>query len=82
MIPQEAVVTNSAGKQIVMVVGAGNTAHQREIETGVEEGTQVQVVSGLKAGEKIVTSGAYAMDDGTKVDIVAGRRGRRRRGQV
>ncbi len=70
VIPQEAVVTNSAGKQMVMVVGAGNTAHQREIQTGAQEGTQVQVVSGLKAGEKVVTSGAYAMDDGTKVDIV------------
>jgi HlyD family secretion protein len=54
-----------------MVVGSGSTARQREIETGVEEGDKVQVVSGLKAGEKVVTSGAYAMDDGTKVNIVA-----------
>jgi HlyD family secretion protein len=71
VIPKEAVLTSSAGKQMVMVVGSGSTARQREIETGVEEGDKVQVVSGLKAGEKVVTSGAYAMDDGTKVNIVA-----------
>jgi multidrug efflux pump subunit AcrA (membrane-fusion protein) len=71
VIPKEAMVTNPAGKQMVMVVGADNVAHQHEIQTGVTDGNQVQVVSGLKAGEKVVTSGAYAMDDGTKVSIVA-----------
>ena len=71
VIPKEAVLTNSAGKQMAMVVGADDIAYQREIQTGVTDGSQVQVVSGLKAGEKVVTTGAYAMDDGTKVSVVA-----------
>lgn len=71
VIPKEAMVTNPAGKQMVMVVGPDNVAHQREIQAGVTDGNEIQVVSGLKPGEKVVTSGAYAMDDGTKVSIVA-----------
>ncbi len=71
VIPKEAVVTNSAGKQIAMVIDADNVAHQREIETGITDGNRVQVVHGLKAREKVVTSGAYAMDDGTRVEVVS-----------
>ncbi len=42
-----------------------------EFETGIIGGNEVEVVRGLKAGERIVTSGAYAMEDGTKVAIVS-----------
>ena len=31
----------------------------------------VQILSGLKSGEQVVTTGAYALDDGTKVKIVS-----------
>lgn len=70
VIPKEAVLTNPAGKQIAMVIDANHVAHQREIETGIINGNEVQVVRGLKAGEEVVTNGAYAMDDGTKVRVV------------
>lgn len=70
VIPKEAVLTNPAGKRVAMVIDSGNVAHQRQIETGITNGNDVQVVRGLKAGEKVVTSGAYAMEDGTKVAIV------------
>lgn len=70
VIPKEAMVINPAGKRMTMVIDADNVAHQREIETGITDGNEVQVIRGLKAGERVVTSGAYAMDDGTKVAIV------------
>ncbi|MEO6830503.1 MAG: efflux RND transporter periplasmic adaptor subunit [Acidobacteriaceae bacterium] len=70
VVPKEAVITNPAGTRIVMVVDANSVAHQREIKTGITDGNEVQVIGGLRAGEKVVTSGAYAMDDGTKVAVV------------
>lgn len=70
VIPKEAVVTNSAGKQIAMVIDSNDVAHQRQLETGIADGNRIQVIHGLRAGEKVVTSGAYAMDDGTKVAIL------------
>ena len=72
VIPREAIVTNPAGKRLAMVIDANNVAHQRKIETGISDGNEVQVVRGLKVGERVVTSGAYAMDNGTKVTIVPG----------
>ncbi|MFZ0663554.1 MAG: efflux RND transporter periplasmic adaptor subunit [Acidobacteriaceae bacterium] len=69
VVPKEAVLTDPAGGHMVMVV-EGGIAHQRKVKTGITDGERVQVVSGLKAGERIVTSGAYAMADGTRVKIV------------
>lgn len=70
VIPKEALLTGPAGKHTVMVVDSANVAHQREVQTGITDGKNVQIVSGLKAGEHVVTVGAYAMQDGTKVKIV------------
>lgn len=70
VIPKEAVLTGEQGKKTVMVVGSDSVAHEREIKTGISNAEEVQVVSGLKAGETIVTAGAYAMADGTKVSVV------------
>lgn len=70
VVPKEAVLTGPAGKHTVMVVDPSNVAHQREVQTGITDAKNVQIVSGLKAGEKVVTVGAYAMQDGTKVKIV------------
>jgi HlyD family secretion protein len=52
-----------------MVVDAG-VAHQRTVETGIEDSGLVQILSGLKPGEQVVSTGAYAMDDGTKVKVL------------
>lgn len=70
-VPTVAVVTAEDGKTTVMVVGADNIAHKREVKIGVKDGDAQQVVSGLNAGETVITNGAYAMDDGTVVKVVA-----------
>ena len=69
VVPKEAVLTNSAGGRMVMVVDSGNVARQRDVKTGITDDARVQIVSGLKAGETVITSGSYAMADGTKVSI-------------
>jgi RND family efflux transporter MFP subunit len=70
-VPAVAVLTADDGKTTVMVVGADNIAHKREVKLGIKDGDMQQIVSGLDAGETVVTNGAYAMDDGTTVKIVA-----------
>ncbi len=69
IIPKEAMTKAPDGKTTVMVIGADSVAHTREVQTGIVQGDDVQVVSGLKPGEKIVSVGAYAMADGTKVKV-------------
>jgi len=52
-----------------MVVGADNRAHRREVQLGVVSGDKVQITSGLKAGERVITSGAYGLPDNTQVTV-------------
>jgi len=54
-----------------MVVGPDNVAHQKEVKTGISDGQDTQVLSGIQPGDQVVTKGAYGMDDGTKVKITA-----------
>jgi multidrug efflux pump subunit AcrA (membrane-fusion protein) len=45
-------------------------AHERKIQTGVKEGDLVQVLSGLQAGDRVVTAGGLGLDDKAKVRVL------------
>ena len=70
-VPAAAVLTEADGTTSVMVVGDDSRAHQRDVKTGVRQDNQVQIVSGLKAGERVVTAGAYGLPDNTRVQLQA-----------
>ena len=67
VIPASAVLTNSEGKTSVMVVKMDGRAYAQNIETGIREGSLIQVVSGLKSGDTVIATGAYGLPDKTKV---------------
>ena len=71
VIPSVAIQTDTSGKKTVMVVGADGVAHAREIAIGIEGDGNSQVTSGLTTGDRVIISGGYALDDGTKVNIVS-----------
>jgi multidrug efflux pump subunit AcrA (membrane-fusion protein) len=52
-----------------MVVGDDGTAHRKPVTLGIEDGDDVQVASGLAATDLVITSGAYGLDEGTKVKV-------------
>lgn len=58
MIPKEAVL-ETEGKKIIYVLLSGEEFERREVTLGDEYGDKVAVLSGLKAGERVVTQGAY-----------------------
>jgi RND family efflux transporter MFP subunit len=68
-IPLSAVLTGQDGSKSVMVVGPDDIAHKRAIQLGISDGEDVQVSEGLAGTEEVVTTGAYGLDDGTKVKI-------------
>ena len=70
-VPNEAILTSKSGEPVVMVIGPDSIAHERLVKTGISDGQDTQILSGIKAGEQVVTKGAYGMDDGTKVKIIA-----------
>jgi HlyD family secretion protein len=71
VVPEEAIVTDSSGARSVMVVGPDKKAHASPVKVGVTEDGRTEITSGLKAGETVVTVGAYGLEDGTEVQVVA-----------
>ncbi len=60
-VPNLAVKTQK-GKKVVRVLDDKNQPQQREIKTGLSDGTNTQVLSGVKEGEKVIISEATAAD--------------------
>ena len=66
VVPLEALVPD--GEEFkVFVVDAAGIAHARSVEVGGRSETLAEITKGLTAGERIVTYGAYGMDDSVKV---------------
>jgi membrane fusion protein, heavy metal efflux system len=60
LVPRDAVLDNE-GKKIVYVLLSGEEFERRDVVLGGEYGGQVAVLSGVKAGERVVTQGAYQL---------------------
>jgi len=69
MIPREAVI-GSVKKPQVYVVNNG-IAKLRDIVVGAEQGTSIEVLSGLLDGDKIVVSGQNSLRDNVAVTVVS-----------
>lgn len=65
-VPVEAVISSGEAKT-VFVLGADDVAHARPVTIGASTDTAVQVLSGLSAGETVVTTGAAGLSDGQRV---------------
>ena len=51
------------------------TARFIAVETGIRDGDRVEIVSGLKDGARVVTTGAGALKDGDRIVAAAGDKG-------
>jgi RND family efflux transporter MFP subunit len=65
LVPKSAVRTE--GTQSVVFVVRDDRVERRAIKVGVAQGDQVEVISGLTSGEKIVVEGHDGLADGTRV---------------
>lgn len=67
VVPLEALVPEGETYK-VFVVDNTNVAHEREVKVGGRTDKVAEITEGLKAGERIVTAGAYGMSDSAKVE--------------
>lgn len=72
LVPIQAIV-NRSGRNIAFVVGPDSRVHVREVQVGINDGTQIEVLSGLQLGEEVAISALDVLSDGTPV--VATRQG-------
>jgi multidrug efflux pump subunit AcrA (membrane-fusion protein) len=66
VVPQEAVL-DSGREQSVFVAHEGGYFEPRKITTGAKLDGKVVVLSGLKAGETVVTSGNFLIDSESRL---------------
>ncbi|MEY3565161.1 MAG: hypothetical protein RJA23_1331 [Bacteroidota bacterium] len=66
LVPAESVIPELSGYK-VFVVGADGNAEQRMIEIGTRTDTQVQIISGLKEGDLVLTTGVMQVRQGMPV---------------
>ena len=67
VIPAASLLTAPDGTVSVMLAGTDGYAHQTVVKAGIREGGHVQIVEGLQAGDKVVSSGAYGLPDKSKI---------------
>ncbi len=72
-VPLSSVVQAKDGKYGVFVVSdssAGEVARLHSIDIGAVSGTEISVVNGLQAGDRIITTGANLLKDGQRVEVL------------
>ncbi|MGZ5088820.1 MAG: MdtA/MuxA family multidrug efflux RND transporter periplasmic adaptor subunit [Usitatibacter sp.] len=68
LVPTAAVQRNTQGP-IVYVVKDDSTVALRTVQTGPTEGPSTAIVSGLQAGERVITDGVDRIREGAKVEV-------------
>jgi HlyD family secretion protein len=66
LVVPKAAVRRQDGHTIVFVVRE-DRAERRAVTVGAEEGDQIEVVSGLTAGERVIVEGPAALADGARI---------------
>lgn len=65
-VPLDAVLDTGARQSVFVEVGEGEFA-PREVKAGRQADSEVEILSGLKAGEKVVTSANFLLDSESKL---------------
>jgi len=74
-VPDSAIQTADDGTKSVTVVGSDGAVHRKPVTLGIDDGTDVQVTSGISPADLVITGGAYGLDDGTEVQVGPGAAG-------
>ena len=58
------------GSKAYVFIASGDKAVKREVKTGENFGNKVEIISGIKAGDKLITDGNKNIADGTFIRII------------
>jgi RND family efflux transporter MFP subunit len=66
VVPDSAIVL-AGDSSVVFLVGPDSVVHQRTVARGVREESRSEVEGDLKPGDRVVTTGAFGLQDGMHV---------------
>ena len=75
-VPELAVV-GEGDRRFVYTLDAQGKAKRTEVRTGARNAGRIEIVSGLRAGQPVVTEGVIKLTDGMKVKVAGARDGKR-----
>ncbi len=71
VVPAGAVFRSEEAGDYVLVAESDGKAHQKKVQVGIRNKDYAQIVSGINAGDPVITTGGYGLPDGTQVKIEA-----------
>jgi RND family efflux transporter MFP subunit len=57
------------GEETAVFVASGGKAQRRHVQIGISDGTNVEIVSGVKAGEMVIVDGQAGLPDGASITL-------------
>ena len=69
VVPTAAVFKSSDGADYVLLAGSDEKAHQKTVQVGIHNSDLTQIASGINPGDPVITTGGYAVPDGTQIKI-------------
>jgi multidrug efflux pump subunit AcrA (membrane-fusion protein) len=67
LVPAEALV-HEGGSPSVMIANGGR-AERRAVTTGLQDDQHVEIMTGVRAGEMVITRGQLGLADGTAISV-------------
>ena len=79
VIPREALIRTGRNERVILALGEGRFRPARVV-SGLESGEKIEILEGLREGERVVTSGQFLIDSeaslaGTILRMTAGKEG-------
>lgn len=69
VVPAAAILSLEEGGDKLMVAGADSVAHERKVRLGIRSGDDVQILSGVKESEQVITVGGLGLEDKARITI-------------
>jgi HlyD family secretion protein len=69
VVPTPAIYKNPEGSDYVLLVGSDGHARLKTVQVGVRNAEFTQIVSGVAAGDPVISSGGYGLPDNTQVKV-------------
>jgi len=69
VIPAGTVFKSPEGGDYVLLAGTDDKAHLKTVHVSIRNAESVEIASGIKEGDPVISSGGYAVPDGTKIKV-------------
>ena len=69
VVPAGAVFRSEEAGDYVLVAGSDGKAHLKKVQVGIRNKDSAQIISGINAGDPVITTGGYGLPDETQIKI-------------